>query len=121
MPITQLQIAVIFFIFAKFNLSFVFYLILSLVLHTQTRESLLTVCITCALCLRSAGVGDWTGQNPLQSGKGGPLYDYQLQVGQVPSPTHRQCFTHFHHLMHTNYWQLLACYIEQITVSACTA
>jgi len=32
---------------------------------------------------RSAGVGDWTGQTHLQhQGKGGPLYDYQLQEDQ---------------------------------------
>ena len=64
-------------------------------------------------CVRSAGVGDWA-QAHLQQGKGGPLYDYQLQVGQA-SETHLQCFTHFHHLMHTKYWSSLS------LLSACIA
>ena len=68
-------------------------------LQTYTTHSILTVCTSHVHCVRSAGVGDWA-QSHLQQGKGGPLYDYQLQVGASAmlhsfSPSNAQ---------HTKYW-----------------
>ena len=61
-----------------------FYLIFILGLQTYTNTVLyLHMSVHHMMhCVRSAGVGDWA-QAHLQQGKGGPLYDYQLQVGQA--------------------------------------